>query len=207
MTILLVTPRDNRAARRCGEWADRLAARFPGAFTRCTPTSRQQLDDQLDRHRHLFYFGHGERDALVRLPKLFRPRRDLVDRANAIGEGERIIVAVACWSGAGLAPAVTDPSLRPPVRSYIGWDNRMQWLPGWPDPIGDALVRAIAVLMENGTVGECGLEVEVAFEEAHQRYEDEGRQRLASDQMGIAKMCAKYWSSQLVVEGDRLATL
>jgi hypothetical protein len=207
VTILLVAPRDNQAARRCGQWAERLDAQFPGAFTLCVPGSRQQLDEPLARHRHLFYFGHGERDALVTLRKLFRPRRDLVDRANAIGEEERIVVAVACWSGADLAPAVTDPSLRPRVRSYIGWDNRMQWPVGWPDPIGDALVRAIAVLMEKGTVGDCQREIEVAFAEAHQRYEDEGPRRLTAAHAGIAKMCAKYWISQLVVEGDLSATL
>jgi hypothetical protein len=207
VTILLVTPRDNRAAKRCATWADGLAAKFPGTFTTCTPKSRHELDDLLECHEHMVYFGHGEPDSLVMPSGFMRRKQVLVDDRNAIGAGGRILVAVACWSGKELGPTVTKRTRTPRVLGYIGWDNRMEWPPGWPDPIRDALVGSLAVLFEGWTVGECEAAIDLAFERAHDRYESEGLRHLAPVQVQFGKLCTVYWRSRLVVRGDRTAHL
>lgn len=207
MTVLVVTPRDDGASRRCATWADRLATKFAPTLSVRTTRSRSAVEALLRDHQHVLYFGHGERDALVVPRRLFRSRRALIDLANIGTAPGRIVVAVACFSGDQLARSATSSSAANRVKSYIGWLDEISWPPEWSDPIGDALVDGITTLLDGGDVGDCATAIRHAFDRAHDRYRNEGPARLPSDRVPFAKMCATYGKERIAVEGDRTATL
>jgi hypothetical protein len=207
MEILLITPRDDRAARRSAQWAERLAAKFP-FLSVSVVRSRRQVDALLAEHRHLFYFGHGERDALVLGPKLFRGRTALVDVENVGTLQPRVVVAVACWSGEELARSAIRPDLTPaPIESYLGWLDEVGWPSDWSEPIDDAVVKGLSVLLDGGSVGDCVSALEAAFEEAHERYRANTNDRLPPDRAALGKMYATYWRARIAAEGNLNATL
>lgn len=207
MTVLVLTTRDDGSSRRSGGWADRLVARFPELLTPHTETSRDAVEQRLSEHRHVLYFGHGELDALV-IPKRFlRSRRALVDASNLPTAPGRIVIAVACWSGDGLGPAVTDGRSPVPVSAYIGWRDEVSWPTDWPDPIGDAVVEGVSALLDGGTVGECAAAIAAAFDEAHESYRTAASNGVPADRAALGKMCATYWKARMAVEGDLSARL
>lgn len=205
MEVLVVAPRDDRASRQSGRWADLLAQRFPASIATSAADSRPEVDELLDGHLHLLYFGHGEADALVTRGRLLRARRVLVDEVNLATASGRIAIAVACWSGDGLARTVTNPLLAQPVTSYIGWLDEVSWPSEWPDPIGEAVVEGLAILLEGGTVGDCATEMAAAFGRAHDRYRSANR--VSAEAVKLGKWCSEYWKGRMVVEGDSAATL
>jgi hypothetical protein len=161
----------------------------------------------LREHDHLLYFGHGEINALVTSRRLFRPRRVLVDASNLATAPGRVVVAVACWSAEGLGRAVTGLAAAARVSTYVGWRDEVSWPPGWPDPIGNAVVAGISALVEGNTAALCADVMRVGFAVAHDQYRDEGRERLSSDEVRFGKMCAIYWKERMVVEGEYNATI
>jgi hypothetical protein len=208
MKVLLLTPRDDRSSKRSAAWADRLLKQFPSILSPHTTRSREEVEALLREHRHVLYFGHGEIDALVVPPRPFRSRQALIDNSNVTGTPGRVIVAVACWSGDGLARTVTGTeSSPPPAEAYVGWRDEVSWLPEWADPIGDAVVEGLTVLLDGGTVRDCALALDAAFARAHDRYRREGPKRLTSGRAAIAKMCASYWRARIAVEGEATARL
>jgi hypothetical protein len=205
--VLVLTPRDNEPSRRSASWADRLATAFSSVLSLQTTKSRPAVETLLREHQHVLYFGHGEIDALVIPRRRLRSRQVLIDASNVTGERGRIVVAVACWSGEGLAQTVTRPDLPKRIASYIGWRDEVSWPPDWPDPIGETVVDGISTLLDGGTVGACANAIRRAFDSAHDRYRGKGVTRLGSDRAAFGKMCAAYWQARMAVEGDHQATL
>lgn len=207
MEVLILTPCDDRASRRSAAWAKVLAEMFPSTTVRHAPRTRESTEELLSRYQHVLYFGHGEIDSLVSRRRFFRPRQVLIDDSNLGAGQERLVVAVACWSGDGLARTVTRPEAVLPVRSYVGWRDEVSWPEEWPDPIGAAIIDGLRVLFDGGTVEECADTFTAAFKGAYRRYREEGGQRMTPERVRLAKMCAINWWVQLAVEGDRSATL
>jgi hypothetical protein len=171
-----------------------------------TTKSRATVEALLGEHQHVLYFGHGEIDALVIPRRFLRSRRVLIDGSNVAAPG-RIVVAVACWSGDGLARTATSPNLPDRATSYIGWRDEISWPPEWPDPIGEAVADGVTTLLAGGSVGACAAAIRSAFDQAHELYRSEGPKRLPSGRTQFAKMCATYWKERIAVEGDHDATL
>lgn len=181
--------------------------KFSSMLSMQTTASREDVDSLLSEHKHVLYFGHGEIQALVVPRRLFRSRRVLVDESNVASIPGRVVVAVACWSGDGLARTATDPNAPQRVTSYIGWRDEVSFPPEWPDPIGEAIVDGLTTLLGGGTVEACADALKSAFDQAHDRYRSEGRKRLPPARAVFGQMCATYWKERIAVEGDRLATL
>jgi hypothetical protein len=207
VTVIAITPRHDGPSRRCAAWADRLAAKFSPALHVHTTRSREDIEVLLRQHQHVLYFGHGEKDALVRPQAPFRKRSVLADAGNLRGHPDRVVVAVACWSAEGLAPRATSTIDPCAVRGYIGWFDEIGWPPEWPDPIGDAVVEGLSVLMAGGSLDDCATELRNAFVRAHDRYRNHGPGRLPNDRIIFGKMWATYWRDRLWVAGDGWATL
>jgi hypothetical protein len=207
MAILVLTPQDDQPSRRSAQWAAALDRRFSSLLSPFTAKSRARVEPLLRQHQHVLYFGHGEVDALVVPRRMFRSRRALIDGLNIASGRGRIVVAVACWSGDGLARTATSTVLPEKVTSYIGWRDEVSWPPEWSDPIGEAVVDGITRLLEGGTVDACVAAFKSAFDQAHERYRREGPERLPSDRAAFGKMCTTYWKERITVEGDREATL
>jgi hypothetical protein len=207
VSILVLTPRDDTASKRCAAWADRLAAKFGAAVEARSTRVRSEVEVLLREHRNVIYFGHGEIHCLVVPRTLFRKRRVLVDVASLTQAPERVVVAVACWSGEGLAQAATDAAEPNRALSYLGWRDEVSWPPEWPHPIGDAVVEGVGALLDGGTVGECSESLRVALDRSHDEYRRVGPGRMSVDGVIFGKMCAKYWRERMVVEGDRAARL
>lgn len=169
--------------------------------------SREDVDGLVKQHRDVIYFGHGEVDALVVPRRLWRGRRVLIDASNLRGVPGRVVVAVACWSGEGLARAATSPGVTEPVASYIGWRDEVSWPPEWSEPIGDAVIEGVSELLNGATIDTCSEAMADAFRRAHDRYRNDGPQRLGRDRSVFGKMCATYWQQRIAVEGDRGASL
>jgi hypothetical protein len=208
VSILFVTPRDDRSSRQCAKWADALMQAFQGAADDLPGTSRAKLDKELSSHQHVVYFGHGERDALIVPPGLLRKKVVLAEESNLTGTADRVVVAVACWSSDDLAGRVTAAAApASPVRSYIGWLDDISWPDDWPDPIGDAVVEGLTELLRGGTTADCVAALKRAFDDAHDTYRTTGPSRMASDRVAFGKMCALYWKARLDLRGDGNATL
>ena len=205
MTVLFVTPSDDRSSRLCAKWAAELAAEFPNRVTVLSGTSRQALDEALATHQHVFYFGHGEPEALIVPPGLLREKIVLGDRENLPGVADRIVVAVACWSCEGLATQVTNAPGSFPVVAYLGWLDDISWPDERPGPIGDAVVEGLTALFEGRTVRDCVSALRDAFDEAHDTYRTPGG--MAPDRAAFGKMCALYWKARLDLRGDWEAVL
>lgn len=207
MAVLVITPRDDGASKRCGSWADQLAAKFKSALSRHNAQSRSEVTALLKDHEHVLYFGHGEEDALVVPKRLLKKRQVLVDDANVTSNPERVVIAIACWSGEKLARVSTDAASEKRITTYLGWRDEVSWPVDWPDPIGDAVVEGLTPLLEGMTVNDSADALKAAFDRAHDRYRTEGTSRMPSDQAAFGKMCAVYWRERMAVEGDGSATL
>jgi hypothetical protein len=201
--VLVLGPSDDRASQRSASWAKALAARFPSLLAYRSTKSREEIEELLDVHQHVLYFGHGEVDALVVPRKLFRSRQALIDGENLGTWRDRIVVAIACWSGGGLARTATGSDVSEPVAAYIGWCDEVSWPADWPDPIGEAVLNGIEALLAGGTVDECGAAFSQAFSRAYQRYLAEGPERLSPERARLGRMCATCWQSWLRIEGSR----
>jgi hypothetical protein len=207
MDTLILTPRDDRPAKRSGQWAARLVEQFPSLSARVS-RSREEVDSLLGEHNHLLYFGHGESDALILAPRAFRPPKPLVDALNIGTQARRLVVAVACWSGEKLARSAIDPTLHSgPVEAYIGWLDEVGWPAEWSEPIDDAVVEGLSILLRGGTARDCAAGLEAAFETAHDRYRAERGKRLASQRAALGKMYATYWRARMIAVGDLDASL
>lgn len=206
MDILVLTPRDNRASRVCAGWGDELTERFTSLLSVRTERSRAATSALLDGSRHLLYFGHGAVDALVVPGRLLRPPERLVDRANIAGPPERIVIAVACWSGTGLAREACSLS-GGHVAAYLGWGDEMGWPPQWSEPIGHAVVEGIATLLNGATVNECAAAIRHEMDGAYETYLGEPRAQSDPDTARFGRQYAVFWKSLLVVEGNGSATV
>ncbi|HST33322.1 MAG TPA: hypothetical protein VLJ80_07350 [Solirubrobacteraceae bacterium] len=202
MAVLIVTPRDDPAARQCAKWADQLAARYGSEVVVLTPRRRSEVDEALVSGNHVLYFGHGVRDALIARKRLFKSEIRLADRDNLTGAQKRVVVAIACWSAEELARLVTDPSNSTSVRCYVGWLDEVSWPNDWRDPIGEALVESLSLLFDGQTVGDLRDELRLRFQAAHDTYRANAERRLPPGHARFAKMCALYWAHRLFIEGD-----
>ena len=207
MSTIVLTTRDDEASRECARWADRLRDVAGVPLTVETATSRAAIDALLRRHRNVIYFGHGERETLLIPKRLLRKAKILIDRSNVRGGAERVVVAIACWSGERLGRLATDGGEPGPVRSYLGWLDDVSWPTDWSEPVGEAVVEGLRGLLNGATVGDAEAAIRQAFDGAHERYRQEGPDRMSTAQVAFGKMCAIYWRERVVLHGERDATL
>jgi hypothetical protein len=195
MPPLVITPGDDQTTKTAARWGADAAHVLGASLLRSK--ARGAIDDAVAMATHVFYFGHGERDALVAKVGWLRRWRRLVDHANLPGSG-RIVVAVACLSAKELGP---DLARNGGVEAYIGWAGKMSWPPDAPDPICLAITSGIRELADGGTVGDGASTMSNGFSSAHDQYEA----GLSSEP--FAPMQASYWIERLRVEGNSYATL
>jgi len=210
MSVLVVTPRDDPSSRECGRWADTLKQKHTSTLDMLTTRSRALVDNDLASHQHVFYFGHGETHHLIVPGGLIRKRAVLLEEDNLRGTTDRIVVAIACWSGDGLGPAVVTADPRKPeeVRAYVGWLDDVSWPDEWPDPIGDAVVAALDAFCAGGDVAQLVNDLKQRLSDAHDEYRQNGAARgLAPDRVYFGKACALYWSDRVVSCGTSSAAL
>jgi len=134
----------------------------------------------------------------------------LLDEDNLRGTPDRIVVAVACWSGDGLGSAVVTADSGKPqaVRAYVGWLDDVGWPAEWPGPVGDAVVAALDAFCIEGDVSQLVSDLKQRFFNAHNEYRANGARRgLDSDRVFFAKACALYWRDRLVSYGTPSAAL
>jgi hypothetical protein len=207
--ILCISPKDDASSRTCGKWADSLTALFPNLIQALTTKSRGTVDSALGKCQHVLYFGHGEPDGLIVPPGLLRPKVTLADGSNLPGVPDRIVIAVACWSGDKLGGNVTDNfKYSTPVECFVGWMDDISWPDEWPDPIGEAIVKGVSSLCAGQSGDTCKSDLEDAFMTAHNRYRNEGGMRgMASDRVAFGKMCALYWRDRITLHGKGAATI
>jgi hypothetical protein len=161
----------------------------------------------LSEHRHVFYFGHGERHALVTPRRLFRQRRVLMTPPMSRPH------LAASLSRSRVGPAAASLG-QPPARVY--WIGSRATSGGATRSAGRRNGRiqsarrwwtASRLCSRGENVGACADAMRSAFGQAHDRYRSEGSTRMPSDRTWIGKACARYWQTQIAVEGDHEATL
>jgi hypothetical protein len=114
MSVLLVSPSHDQATKSTKKWAERLCQKFQFSVNmmHIVPATRAEVTQRIGSYSHLFYFGHGMTDCL-HIPKTVRADEILIDETILAANSIEIVVAVACWAGDTLAPAVTDNALGP----------------------------------------------------------------------------------------------
>jgi hypothetical protein len=208
MSVLVVTPRHDPSSRECARWADSLVKKHAGKLATLSTRSRSSVDQDLTSHQHVFYFGHGETDHLIVPAGFIRKRVVLLDEDNLRGTPDRIVVAVACWSGDSLGSAVVTADSGKPqaVSAYVGWLDDVGWPAEWPGPVGEAIVAALDAFCSEGDVSQLVIDLKGRFDVAHDEYRANGA-RLDSDRVFFGKACALYWRDRLVCFGTPSATL
>jgi hypothetical protein len=207
MDVLVLTTSDDRAARRSASWAGVLAGTFPRLAACIVVRTREQAAPLLGEYRHIIYFGHGEVDRLVARRRPWQRRKTVIDERDLGPDSDRVMVAVACWSGEELGPAVAGANAVDPIACFLGWRDEVSWPAEWPDPIGTAVIDGLRVLLDGGSVEDCERVLVLAFKDAYRRYREEGTKKMATERVRIAKWCATAWWTQIAVEGSRSATL
>ncbi|MEA3077006.1 MAG: hypothetical protein QOF60_1914 [Actinomycetota bacterium] len=187
--VVIITPNDDRVARQVGGWGAISAKAFNVEVV--VLRTRSQLDEPMQA-RHVIWFGHGLRDALVARRGRFRRQREaLCDQGNLPKEG-RIVVAVACSSGDGLGAALAETTRA--VRAYVGWLDEMSFSRSGPDHIGNAIIDGVRALASGASVYQAVEIMRDGLERAHSEYRAAGNH--------LAQMQASYWKSRLFVGGD-----
>ncbi|MGO9509628.1 MAG: C25 family cysteine peptidase [Mycobacterium sp.] len=74
--------------------------------------TRSAIDQALAQADFVFYFGHGQTDYLG------KSGTRLVDDQNL--DADKVVVAIACHSGAGLGPAVFDSAAQGAFLGFVG---------------------------------------------------------------------------------------
>jgi hypothetical protein len=190
-SVLVLTPCDDGEARTVGRWGEDAASAM-GCVAKVIRT-RDEATRELRNSRHLLYFGHGERDALVcRQGRLRRRTQRLCDKDN-LGQGVQVVIAVACWSARQLGKDVTTSPFR--VSAYVGWLSDMSVHGNMDDPLREAVCDGIRVLAAGGTIEDCASEMSDGFQRAHDVYSrDTGNH--------LVRMQASHWAQQLSIHGD-----
>ena len=205
MSVFVLTPNDDNTSQEAGRWGLDVATRH--GLKHLQTRKRKVVESDLANHDHLLYFGHGSMDALIVVPSAFRGQVDLVDASN-IGMCGGVVVAVACLAarklGSGSALIPPGSGGVPAVQAFLGWLNRMSYPPSAPEPLRDAVLRGLDVLLHGGTVKDTRDELVRAFEDAHDIYERDGKSvfGLTSGQVETALMQATYWKDRLRLYGN-----
>lgn len=207
MSVLVLQPRDDAAARLLADCASVLVGNYASLLTPLVTRKRARVEHHMAQHNHLFYFGHGVSDALV-CTGFLSGRRRLIDLNNIGPDKDRVVVAVACWSADSLGPSATDLANGPVVRAYLGWPDEIAIPPSWPEPIYDAVRIGVGHLIAGYTIGAAGHELSTALRAAHDRYRSDGAYvGMRMREIQFAKRETIYWSDRLTVLGDEQATL
>jgi hypothetical protein len=148
-------------------------------------------------HRHLFFFGHGIKPALV------AGGVALVDDANIIWlPTDAVVVAVACYSLEGLGRSATASGT---VAGYLGWSDQLPIPQLNPGPMITALCDGLVPLLQGADLEATKNELQARFVDAHEEYQrwspPEGLALL------FAKMAASYASFCVGIEGRVNSTL
>jgi hypothetical protein len=197
MTMVFITPRDDRETKVAAASADRAMAEVNGVG--CSSNDRDEVTAVVGRHEHVAFFGHGTTDALIARRGLFRRWVELLDVENLARDG-RVVIAVACFSARELGCSLTDgPS--PLVTAYIGWRDAISCPPTQPEPIWRAVVEGFRVLASGRPLEEAVATMEEGFSAATAAYEDQMPDNV------LARMQSAFWRSQMSPSGDLSATI
>lgn len=115
--------------------------------TRCTASHASAAMRSTDA---TLYFGHGTRAALG-MPTT------LIDSANVSDAAGKLLLAFACEAALTLGPDAVNNKR---VTAFLGFADIMSVYtssaPGWFDPIGAAVDRALTLFVQGGTVADVG---------------------------------------------------
>ncbi|MCU1657821.1 MAG: hypothetical protein JWO57_2477 [Pseudonocardiales bacterium] len=205
--LLFIRPADDAAAVLAGlvgerllRWVNNGAYGIPALSTHdlagSTNATRSNVDTELlNGQRHLLYFGHGTDYQLI------AGGVALVDGSNVHSlPRNAIMVAVACYSGVGLALTATQH-----VAGYLGWTDTLNVPSLYPDPMIDALSMGLLVLLLGGDLAATKRELQAQFAIAYATYQ--GWTGGSEAARLYARMAAAFASYCVAIEGDAAAVL
>lgn len=204
--ILLVRPADDPAAVTVGSWGQAVRQMAPGTSSSvdlagASSASRAAVDGVLSPTvRHLFWFGHGEDDALV------NTGARIVELGNVVKVTESV-VAIACYSAAKLGPAAVSANVGP--KAYLGFDDEFGFPASAPMPMALAVVSSLrGFLMSGHDLNQVAQSMTTGFDTARVQYKTQGTAMgLSLSDARTAWLFAKSNRYSLALSGNGGVTL
>lgn len=148
----LIRPRDDAPAKQASDWADELANKLKTAghtlasdVDNLTPADRTNIENAISgTGTVIFYFGHGDED------KWRKVAQSLLDTTNIQKSRGKCVISIACKTGRNLGP----DSIIAGAEAWLGFNIAVGVISPYKgfDPIGEALVDALAEFGSNCSV-------------------------------------------------------
>jgi hypothetical protein len=175
-TALFIRPEGDPAATDLSEWCAELIATTVAAGhavedLQGEAATRGRVEEVLAGAEAVFFFGHGDWDALPDASG-----SPLVDRANVSLASGHGIVAMACDTGYTFGP----DAIVQGVEAFLGFIEDFAWPPpcriDGEDHFKGVVVEALRPLVEGGTIQDSTDALREGFERVHRHYRyDAGR--------------------------------
>ena len=194
-----VRPGGDSSAADLADWAARLRALLEQVGHRTlvdvsvqTPCDRPTCEAALASPvSTLFFFGHGDEDALLRTAQ-----EPIIDDSNVSMGCGKALVSVACEAGLQFGPKAVQGG----VRAHLGWNVLLLWLASARLDYGEAIVHPLSLFGRGSSVSEVADELKRSLNEIARRY----RTTWSHDPNAkIAYYAAAAAAGQVAVDGDR----
>jgi hypothetical protein len=141
----------------------------------------------------LFFFGHGNEDAL-----LGSHHEAVVDKSNVSAAAGKTLVSVACEVGLDLGPHAVQAG----ARAHLAWDVLLLWLarPAELVAYGEAIVRPLSHFGRGGSISEVADELRQSLNGIARRYR---RAPPHDHNAKLAYYAAAAAAGQITIHGDR----
>lgn len=192
--ICVILPMDDDAAVQVAQWWHN-AGDKPSAHVVFSP-SRETVTRNMQDAAAVFYFGHGDPDAWITCDGAVR----FADAATIAVAKEKLVVAMACFSGDQLG----DAAIAAGVRTYVGFTKRLFAIKSSPE-FASAGTSALSVLLHGAPAEKFAAALRHEFERLVEYFKSgPGSGRPNS----TASWLAAFRSANcIVLKGDAQATL
>jgi hypothetical protein len=200
-SIIIIRPRDDAASQQASDWADDLVKKLiknghtiAADVNDQTPPNKGKIASAINKAADvIFYFGHGDEDSWLTNWK------STLDASNVSSANGKTVISVACKTACKIGPNAITAG----VKSWLGFTINVAVISPHKnaDPIGDAIVKGLALLGSKATVQRARDEIALLLAQVKDDYDANGKYH-KHPEARLGYYAAMALSDHVVVHGN-----